>query len=324
MVNIMFIKKYHYLIGILFCLILSLSFKPIKIGIEDVKGDCSILILGIAQDAGYPQINCQKDCCKTLLAKQEKGNYVSSLAIIDRQSNEYWIIDASPDFKYQLEHVRHELGSNFKMPDGILLTHAHIGHYTGLMDLGKEAINAKSIPIYAMPRMKKFLESNGPWSQLVSLENIELKALKNDQSVSLNDRISITPLLVPHRDEYSETVGFIINGPEKKILFIPDIDKWEMWEKDINQMIMMVDEAFIDATFYNGVELGNRDMSEIPHPFVVETMERFKNESLSVKSKINFIHLNHTNPLLDRNSEASQSILSKGYKIAYIDQKVSI
>jgi pyrroloquinoline quinone biosynthesis protein B len=202
------------------------------------------------------------------------------------------------------------------LPDGIFLTHAHIGHYTGLMYLGKEAMNAKQLPVYAMPKMKTFLEQNGPWSQLVNQKNILIQPIAENKAITLGDGVSVTPLLVPHRDEYSETVGYLISGPRKKLLFIPDIDKWEKWNQDINTLISKVDYALIDATFFDATEINNRPISEIPHPFVIESMERFKYMTIRDKKKIYFIHFNHTNPLLNINSDASQKILKAGFNIA--------
>ena len=131
----------------------------------------------------------------------------------------------------------HSAFAEKETPDGIFLTHAHIGHYTGLMYLGKEAMNSSNVPVYAMPRMKTFLEENGPWSQLAKAQNIALQEMQADSSISLTANLTVTPILVPHRDEFSETVGYIISGPAKKALFIPDIDKWEKWDLDIIQMI---------------------------------------------------------------------------------------
>ena len=135
------------------------------------------------------------------------------------------------------------------------------------MYLGKEAINANCIPVYTMPRMNHFIKRNGPWNQLVLLDNIELLPLQNRTRVELTDSLTVTPFLVPHRDEYSETVGYIIEGPSKSALFIPDIDKWSKWETSIIEAIKGVDYAFIDATFYDGEEIKSRDISQIPHPF---------------------------------------------------------
>src|SRR5204862_614655 len=144
--------------------------------------------------------------------------------------------------------------------------------------------------VYAMPKMKTFLETNGPWSQLVNLKNIVLQSLQNDQPITLTSKVKIKPFKVPHRDEYSETVGYLIEGPNKKALFIPDIDKWEKWKTDIRAAIAKVDYAFIDGTFYDGVEVANRDISTIPHPFIIESMKLFGDLPPAEKKKIYFIH----------------------------------
>ncbi|MDY7394863.1 MBL fold metallo-hydrolase [Aureibaculum sp. 2210JD6-5] len=273
-----------------------------------------ILVLGIAQDAGYPQIACQKECCKRVEENPELKRNVSSIALVDPISNESWVFDATPDFTAQAKllstHLNHK-----QLPDGIFLTHGHIGHYTGLMFLGREALGANQMPVYVMPRMQTYLTENGPWSQLVKLENIELKPLHKDSTIVLNKRISVTPIQVPHRDEFTETVGFIINNQDKKALFIPDIDKWENWDRDIIDYIKEVDLAFLDATFFKDGEI-NRDMNEVPHPFVEESMDLFKNLSEKDKQKIYFIHFNHTNPLLIEGSEAQKKVIEKGFNFA--------
>jgi len=265
----------------------------------------SIVILGTIQDAGSPQINCHKECCQHLHDSNDKSRLVVSLGIIDPQNEKKYIIEASPDMSEQLAFLSEfEDFSDSDIPHGVLLTHAHIGHYTGLMEFGKESINADQVPVYAMPRMKNFLSTNGPWDQLVSENNIRIQDIKNEQTVELTSNLSITPFTVPHRDEYSETVGFKIIGPNKSALFIPDIDKWEKWEKDIIEEVSKVDYAFLDATFYDMGELPNRDMSEVPHPLLIETTHIFKEQPIMERNKIHFIHFNHTNPILKSDSQA--------------------
>ncbi|MCO6501096.1 MAG: MBL fold metallo-hydrolase, partial [Vicingus serpentipes] len=203
-------------------------------------------------------------------------------------------------------------------PNGIFLTHAHIGHYAGLMYLGKEAMNADSVPVYAMPKMKTFLETNGPWSQLVLRKNIAIQELMYQTKIELTLHLSVIPFTVPHRDEYSETVGYKIIGPNKTVLFIPDIDKWNKWETNIIDAIAKVDYAFIDATFYDGEEINTRNIAEIPHPFIIESMELFKDLPATEKSKIHFIHFNHTNPVLKTDSPQAKTIIENGFNVAHI------
>jgi len=222
-----------------------------------------------------------------------------------------------PDMVEQMEMLTsHEKQSDKQIADGIFLTHAHIGHYTGLMYLGKESKDADSVPLYAMPRMQEFLSTNGPWDQLITRGNVKLQALLHEQPVKLSENITVTPLLVPHRDEYSETVGYRIDGPHKSALYIPDIDKWDKWERDIIAEIKQVDYAFLDATFHSGAEMNNRDISQIPHPFIIESLAKFQDLADKEKSKIIFIHFNHTNPVIDPNIPESKAIKAQGYRIA--------
>lgn len=271
--------------------------------------DYDIKILGVAQDGGVPHLGCSKTCCST----SSVTRYVSSIMVSNQKSKASYIFDASPDLAKQLSFMKDKISENLK---GIFLTHAHIGHYSGLMYFGRESFNSKNIPVYAMPRMKKFLETNGPWDQLVSLNNIKINSIINESEITVEKDLVLKPIEVPHRDEYSETVGYIIKGPNRSAIYIPDIDKWYKWDKSIVDLISSVDYAFIDATFYDEKEINYRDISEIPHPFVIESMKLFEGVSKEEKSKIYFIHLNHTNPLLDSNSSEYKDLISRGYNVA--------
>lgn len=273
-----------------------------------------LVVLGIAQDAGFPQAACQKSCCADAWQQPELRKSVSCIALVEPSSQQYWIFDATPNFKTQLQRMSQH--SKEVLPQGIFLTHGHVGHYTGLTHLGREIMGAKQVPVYTMPRMKDYLSNNGPWSLLVDLENISLRTLKADSTISLTNDIKVTPLLVPHRDEFTETVGYKIECSNKSALFIPDIDKWQKWDRDIRQLITSVDIALIDGSFYENGEIPGRDMSEIPHPFIVESMDLLRDLSAKDKAKVHFIHFNHTNPVLQEGSLARKTILKKGFKWA--------
>lgn len=270
--------------------------------------EVKLVVLGVMQDGGLPQLGCTKACCAN--ARSRKA--VTSLAIVNPTSQQYTLIDATPDIIAQSQLV-HSLFNSASL-HSIFLTHAHMGHYTGLMQLGREAMNAKSVQVYAMPRLLSFLSTNGPWNQLVQLKNIELQSLQNDLSVQL-DGYTITPLLVPHRDEYSETVGFRIKGIRKSLLYIPDIDKWSKWNRQLIQEIEKVDYAFLDGTFFADGEV-NRPMSEIPHPFVTETIELLSNAPLSIRQRVYFTHFNHTNPLVNPSNPMRARVEKLGFHLA--------
>jgi pyrroloquinoline quinone biosynthesis protein B len=274
-----------------------------------------IFILGVAQDAGFPQSSCFAPHCMPGWENKMLRRGATSLAVIDPTAKSKVLFEATPQLPSQLYDLHNEAPDGEYSLDGVFLTHAHIGHYAGLMFFGHEAQGASEIPVYAMPRMAEFIRDNGPWSQLVTLKNIELRDLKNQQGNKFPNLI-VTPFLVPHRDEFSETVGYRIEGPNKTAIFIPDINKWDAWEQDIAQLVRSVDYALLDATFYADGELGNRDMSQIPHPFVSQSMATFDHLSPEDKNKVWFIHLNHTNPLLNSQSSESEYVRSQGYNIA--------
>lgn len=279
------------------------------------------MILGIAQDGGIPHAGCGKLCCQKSWDSLQKRKLVTCLAIIDPISKQRWIIDATPDLKFQINSL-HSISESNNILDGIFLTHGHVGHYTGLLQLEKAVLNTFNVPVFAMPKLKRFIISNEPWSSLIKFRNIKIVKLLNQSKIVLNERISIIPFLVPHRAEYSETVGFQILGPRKKIIFIPDIDLWSVMTVHIENLISENDVLFLDGTFFNEKELPNRDMSKVPHPLISQSIKRFKVLSKRQKSKIKFIHFNHTNRVLNDKSKEYKQLLSSGLGLAREGMKI--
>ena len=292
----------------------------------EVLQRCSVEVhvLGIAQDAGIPQIGQSNDPAWAADRNLQPGlaQLATSLALIDRAEGKRYLFEATPDLRQQLQQLdRHAPAKSFGLGiDGVFLSHAHIGHYAGLMFLGRESADTRDVPVYAMPRLHAFLEQNGPWDQLVRLHNIDVRPMADGEVVRLSKALSVTPHIVPHRDEYSETVGFSIKGPTRSALFIPDIDGWDRWKQEFDQRIEDAitehDIAFLDATVYDNNELPGRDMSAIPHPRIVAMMDRFDALPLAQRKKVRFIHLNHSNPARFDDSPASIAIRERGYRVA--------
>ena len=279
-----------------------------------------IYILGNTQDAGLPHIGCQHPFCEDSFNVYEE-HYTTSIAVVNTDLKKYILFEATPDITFQLNNLKKNIFDEFLLPESIYITHAHIGHYTGLMYFGREALGAKDLIVKVLPRMSNFLQNNGPWSQLVNINNIKIKEINFESSTNELKNINVTPVQVPHRDEYSETAGYIIKGKNKKALFIPDIDKWEKWDRDLSQLAKEFDFLLIDATFYDSKEI-NRDISEIPHPLVTETIDLLSGLDLKNRNKVYFIHMNHTNMMLNPDSDLSKLVTSKGFNIARLGQKL--
>ncbi|MFN0141263.1 MAG: MBL fold metallo-hydrolase [Pyrinomonadaceae bacterium] len=282
-----------------------------------------VVVLGVGQDAGVPQMGCDSPYCRKAWKDQTLKQTVSCIALVDPDTRERWIFDATPDLPEQFESLKNTTADRSNNITGIFLTHAHIGHYAGLMYLGRESMNTRDVTVFAMPRMKQMLEDNAPWSQLGSIGNIAIRPLAEKMAVNVNSRLSVEPFLVPHRDEFSETVGFRISSGRATLIYLPDIDKWEKWSTPLAQMVKTSDHLLLDGTFFADGEI-SRPMSEVPHPFVTETMSLLADLPKRERSRVHFIHFNHSNPLVQGDRRALRELRRKGFRMARSKQRFTL
>jgi pyrroloquinoline quinone biosynthesis protein B len=263
---------------------------------EAPKQGWRIVVLGTAQDGGMPHIGCERGPCAAARRGERPAARVACLGLTD--GSRTFLFDATPDLPAQL----HAMGA--RSPDGIFLTHAHVGHYLGLAFLGKEALGAHGVPVWATERMQAFLRADAPWRLLVEDGRIDLR---DNASVELGG-VLVTSFPVPHRAEVSDTVGYRIEGPRRRAVFVPDTDAWEKWDRDIRTLVESSDLAFLDATFFSAEELPGRALSEIPHPLVPHTMDLLD----GLGGRVHFLHLNHSNPLW----EDPRPVEERGFHLA--------
>jgi pyrroloquinoline quinone biosynthesis protein B len=286
-----------------------------------------VVVLGIAQDGGLPQIGCDCKNCAAARRDPSRVRHVASLAIHVPRTDHVYLVDATPDLPAQIEaiHAFHHCpvgplaGKTDRAPvDGVLLTHAHIGHYLGLAQFGFESLSTKSLPVWASPRMAAYLRTNGPWSQLVRLDNIALHEFQPGHPFQLEPGITVEPIQVPHRDEYSDTMAFLIRGPKKTLLYVPDTDAWAAWSKPLADVLRdeKVDIALLDGTFYSADELPDRDVTKIKHPLITATMDLLEPLVKAGKVRVYFTHLNHSNPAFEPGGAAQKAIEGRGFEVA--------
>lgn len=267
------------------------------------------VLLGAAQDAGLPQAGCMCVACAAAWAGEIRAEPPVALGLIDRAAGASWLIDATPAFPAQLHHLS---GAAPGVPlAGLLLTHAHIGHYTGLIHVGREAMNSTGLPVYTTSRMGDFLTKNAPWSQLVALGNIALHAIVPGTPFNLSPHVRVTPIAVPHRAEFSDTLAYHIAGPQHTLFYCPDIDRWERWVPDVTSVVAGVDIALLDGSFYSAAELPGRNLADIPHPLVTESCSRLSGQA----ERVVFVHLNHSNPLLRPGSTERRAVEAAGFTV---------
>lgn len=296
-----------------------------------------LLVLGTAQDGGLPHAACSGPHCSR--ARRDPGfrRLVASLALVDPAESppRVFLIDATPDVAEQLrllEPLRprppvdpagRETVDRAPL-DGILLTHAHMGHYLGLATFGYEVVSTHGLPVWTTPRMASYLQHNGPWSQLVDFGNIELRSLAPGASVRLTPRLEVTALAVPHRDELSDTVGFVIAGPSRRVLYVPDTDRWDSWDPPLGERLEGIDVALLDGTFYSPDELPGRSIEQIGHPLIETTMDLLSERVAAGSLAVYFTHLNHSNPAVDPEGPEAAAVRRRGFHVLADEQRIDL
>jgi pyrroloquinoline quinone biosynthesis protein B len=289
-----------------------------------------IVVLGTAQDGGLPQTGCSCAHCAAARRDPALVRRVASLAIDFPASGRTFLVDATPDLPAQIEAIhrfrRHPEGKVDRAPvDGVILTHAHIGHYLGLAHFGFESVNTHELPVHCSPRMAAFLRANGPWSQLVRLDNVALHEFRIGEPFSLGEGVTVTPLQVPHRDEYTDTMGFVIRGPRQTVLYVPDTDSWRTWPRPLPEVLKAekVDVALLDGTFYSPEELPDRDVTKIKHPLVTASMDLLA-PLVRAGLRVEFTHLNHSNPAVEKDGPAAKAIAARGFRVAADGEEIGL
>lgn len=277
-----------------------------------------VRVLGTVQDGGLPHTGCECKRCEAARHDPSAARHVASLAIVVPEPRHVYLVDATPDIRAQLDALRDvrevpQAGVDRAPLDGVLLTHAHIGHYLGLAQFGFEVLNTSKLPVYCTPRMAAFLRENGPWSQLVGKHNIEIREVEPGGTFALAGGVSVTAIAVPHRDEYTDTVAFRIAGPVRTLLYVPDTDAWKRWKPSLLERLQGVDVALLDGSFYSGAELPGRALSSIPHPLVEQTADLLAGRVHEGSLRVYFTHMNHSNPLLDAVSPARQALEARDF-----------
>ncbi|MCI0589949.1 MAG: MBL fold metallo-hydrolase [Planctomycetes bacterium] len=282
------------------------------------------IVLGNAQDGGLPHAGCGRPCCEAARRDSSRRALVSCLGLIDREAGRAFLVDATPDFPEQVEALNRAAGRPAaSLPDGILLTHAHVGHYAGLVHVGREVAAADRLPVWCTPSMAAFLRSNGPWSLLVSEGHVELRETPPSTTVELTPRLRATPIPVPHRREFSDCVAWRIEGPGRALLYLPDIDGWDDLPGGLPGILGGVDVALLDGTFFDPAsELPGRDPSKVPHPPIPDTLRRLA--ALPGRREVRFTHLNHTNPANVPGSAESRRVEAGGARVARAGERFAL
>ncbi|MFW5911199.1 MAG: MBL fold metallo-hydrolase [Halolamina sp.] len=202
------------------------------------------------------------------------------------------LIDASMD-------VRHQVVGDV---DGVVLTHAHLGHLPGLLQFGREVLDADAVPVYCTPELAAFVRSNQPFAALVANGNVSLRPIAADDAIELPAG-TVRPFPVTHRDEFDTgTLGLEFRS-RQTLVYVPDVDAWD--DRTLTR-VRDADVAILDGTFWSADEIP--DGSAVPHPPVREALDRLP----LAETEVYVTHVNHTNPILDDGSTEYEALTDAG------------
>ncbi|UCC23886.1 MAG: MBL fold metallo-hydrolase [Gemmatimonadales bacterium] len=295
---------------------------PADMGLQTGVDEAYALVLGTVQDAGFPQVGCYTDRCDQgrALHSRGQGRFVSSLAVVQPAAERFYLVDATPDITRQLDLIAlapfRRRAAQRRPFDGIFLTHAHIGHYLGLALLGNEGLGIRDTPVYCTEAMVDFLSSNQPWQYLAQQGRIVWHPLALDHWHRIDEHLEVQLWKVPHRDEFADTVGFVFRGPSASLLFLPDINSWGAWDRNVSHAVASVDVALLDASFWSLEELPGRSMDDLPHPLIPQTMDALQAVVDRGDARVILTHLNNSNPALDDNGPERREITRRGFEVA--------
>jgi pyrroloquinoline quinone biosynthesis protein B len=289
--------------------------------------ELELIVLGVAQDGGLPQLGCNRPCCESA---RRAGRHLepACLGVIDRRAGGLLLVEATPAIEPQVAMLQAAAGAldrGRRPVDAVLLTHAHLGHYLGLASFGREAAATSALPVHAAPRLQEFLRSNGPWSQLVDLHQIELRALpaRREFAPLAGSDLLVNAIPVPHRGEFSETMAFQLRGPHRTVLFVPDVDRWDAQPDLLAELMSGVAVAYVDGTFFDGSELPDRNLAEIRHPFMTDTMAALADIARVRPGSVRFLHLNHSNPAL-HDPAVLAGLEARGFAVARQGERIGL
>ena len=266
---------------------------------DRVDSGLKVEVLGNVQDGGVPHLGCSCDVCESARGDCSERRYVGALMVKenDREDSGQYLIDATPDIKYQIDG---------KFLDGVFISHGHLGHINGLPFFGTECLDTEHLPIYCTAEMRQYIMNNDPFRLMVDRNQIELNEVNNNDSVEIRGgEIEFRNVL--HRYVNTDTTSFMIKGEDRKLYYLSDIDEWT---EEAANSVKEADIALVDGTFWSKEEIDR--FEEVPHPPIKQTMDKMEDWD----TEIIFTHLNHTNPALREDTEERKELEERGFKVA--------
>ena len=251
-----------------------------------------ITFLGTGTSQGIPIIGSRHPVC---LSQNLKDKRLRSSVLVQWKNYNY-IIDCGPDFRQQM------LKNNCRHIDGIMFTHEHADHTSGLDDIRPYFFRQGDIPIYGTQRVVENL--NHRFGYILNSQNkypgaptVKVQIISKNNNFRIGNQI-VTPVEVMHNS--LSVLGYRIGG----FSYLTDVKyiNADQMEKVKNSEVLVLNALRIE-----------------PHPTHLNLEEALSLVEELKPKKAYFTHISH---LLGFHDEVSKK-LPKNVHLAYDNLQIN-
>ena len=287
-----------------------------------------VRVLGSAAGGGFPQWNCHCPTCEAARAGVRARPRTQSSLAIRGGDGPWFLVNASPDARQQLEALAPERLDGVRAPPiaGVLLTDAEIDHTAGLLLLRE---SAAPVRIFGDAGVERALTDGYP--VLPMLERYcgaDWQSLEPERAHSLpGSSLSVEPFNVGgDAPRYLpgvelEASGFVFRDQSTGgiLTYVPGLARLE---DGVLERFAASDLVLVDGTFWRDDELARlgisrrsaRDMGHVALSGSGGTLAALTR--LERPRKI-LVHINNTNPILLEDSPERETVVNAGVEVAY-------
>ncbi len=295
-----------------------------------------VKVLGAGAGGGFPQWNCNTRLSRLAWDGDERVIPRTQSSIAVSADGKRWVIvNASPDIRQQIRATeelqpRREGEARNSPIAAVVLTNGDIDHVAGLLSLRER----QPFSVYATPRVLSVLKQNSVFRILAPDVVSQLTLPLNDELEIADTGIAVEAFPVhgkvalyledPSKEgfgtETGDTIGLKIGGPRSGTLFyIPGCAKVDA---ELLARVNGADALLFDGTLFTDsevIDLGVLDktgmrMGHVPITGEGGSLHAFDGARIAKKA---FIHINTTNPILERGSEAENTVKAAGWEVSY-------
>ena len=290
-----------------------------------------VRVLGSAAGGGFPQWNCRCRVCEAARAGERARPRTQSSIAIRGDGGPWFLVNASPDLREQLEALDAPDGVRASPIAGVLLTDAEIDHTAGLL-LMRES--GTPLRLFGEAGIARALSDGYPVLRVLErYSGTEWHTLERGRSQPLaGSSLAVEPFAAGgdaprYFDGDLEASGFVFTDGDRTVTYVPGLARLD---ENVIARLAASDVVLVDGTFWHDDDLARRgiasdrtarDMGHVPLAG--------PGGSLAVLARLErprkvLVHINNTNPILLEDSPEHEQVVRAGVEVAYDGLEVEL